>query len=392
MQTIERKRKKHRRGNGEGSVFERNDGRWAATITVGYTATGKRKRRTVYAPTKTDVLAKLATLAHEKVTGTITEPTTATVADYLNDWLKNSAKPAIRVSTYVQYESVVRANLIPIIGGVRLSKLRPEHVQALYAALVSQKLASRTIRKIAIVLKRALSQAERFRLIHSNPARLVSPPKVEHREMRVLTAEQARKFLDEAQGDRCWPLFVVAVHTGMRQAELLGLQWDDVSFSRKTITVARTATYVAHDLVIGSPKTKRSARTIDASKTVLEALGAQRAMVMREGLASCPWVFPSQAGEVQKANTVKRRHFSKILKAAELPKVRFHDLRHTAASLMLQAGINPKIISERLGHSSIGITLDTYGHIMPGMGRDASDRLDAVLSGAVGCQLAVKEA
>lgn len=387
-----KKRNRHRRGNGEGSVFQRKDGRWAATITAGHTETGKRKRRTVYAATKREVLDKLSELSHQNRTGTLAEPTTSTVAEYMRHWLENSAKPTIRASTYRSYERTIRTNVSPIIGGVRLSKLRATHIQSLYAALQERGLAAGTIRTACAVLKRALSDAERFNLIASNPARLVKPPKLEHREMQVLTAEQVRAFLSEAKGDRCWPLFVVAVHSGMRQAELLGLEWPDVDFARQTITVSRTASYVGSKLVVDAPKTRKSLRTIDASAAVLDALNVQRAMLLREGQASCRLIFPSQQGTVQHRSNITRRHFAPTLKAAELPNIRFHDLRHTAASLMLQSGVNAKIVAERLGHATVNITLGIYAHVMPGMGRDASDRLDALLSEPIGCQLAVNQA
>lgn len=389
METTTRERKRHRRGNGEGSVFERSDGRWAATISVGRSENGRLKRRTVYAKTKREVLDKLAQLSHQKTSGTLPEPNAATVAEYLRDWLKNTAKPLIRASTHANYTNSLERHVIPVIGGVRLVKLTPAHVQGLYAALQERGLKPKTIRTSHMILRKALGLAVKWRFIMRDPSQDVKPPAFEHKEMQVLDAQQCREFLKAAEGDRLHALYLLAVTTGMRISELCGLQWQDVDFDGKRVSVVRTATYVACKLTVDAPKTKGSRRTIDVSGTVVDALNERRRLAMAEGLAGCPWVFPSREGLPMWRANLHRHSFKPLLKAAGLPDIRFHDLRHTAASLMLTQGINPKVVAERLGHSSIAITLDVYSHVLPSMQQDAASRLDTLLT-ANCCQTAVK--
>jgi len=338
------------------------------------------------------VLVKLSELSHENVTGTLTEPSTATVAEYLRDWLKNTAKPLIRASTYSNYRNSVENHIVPVIGGVRLKKLSPAHIQGLYASLLTRGLQARTIRNSHIILRKALAQAVRWRFINRDPSQEVKSPAVPHREMQVLDAQQARAFLAEAKGDRLYALYLLAITTGMREGELSGLQWSDIDFEGKRLSVVRTATHIAGTLTIDAPKTKRSRRTIDVSGTVVEALHEHRKAMLREGLAGCLWVFPSGSGQPLRRTNLHRHSFKPILKAAELPNIRFHDLRHTAASLMLTQGINPKVVAERLGHASIAITLDVYSHVLPSMQQDAASRLDSLLSGPISSQIAVKQA
>lgn len=337
----------------------------------------------MYGATKAGVLAKLSEMSHESRNGLLTEPSTATIAEYLRDWLDNSAKPVIRTSTHANYKNTIEKHIIPIIGGVRLKKLSPAHVQGLYATL-SERLAPKTIRASHIILRKSLALAVRWRFINRDPSQDVKPPSVPHREMRVLDAEQARKLLKAAEGERLYALYLTALSTGMRMAELCGLQWGDVDLSGKRLSVVRTATHIAGKLVVDSPKTKRSRRTIDLSAGLVAALNDHRKLLVREGLAGCPWVFPSTAGTPLQRNNLHAKSFKPILKRAKLPDMRFHDLRHSAATLLLTQGVNPKVVAEMLGHASIAITLDVYSHVLPSMQQDAAARLEAVLTGGRG--------
>lgn len=387
--TTKRKRRTTRRGNGEGSIYERPDGRWSATITVGYSETGKRIRRTVYARTKGGVMEKLAELNHDKLKGTLTEPSQATVAEFLREWLDSYAKPEIRHTTYKNYRNSVENHVIPAIGGIRLVKLTAMHVQRLYASMQARGLKPTTIRSAHIVIGLALAKAVAWRYINRDPSRDASPPALDHREMQVLDSQQARQLLEAAKDDRMYALYLMALSTGMRLSELTGLQWQDIDFDKRRVSVVRTVAH-APQLIVDAPKTKGSRRTLNVSGSVIDALNDRRRLALAEGLAACPWVFPSRSGNPFRRANLHRHSFKPLLRAAGLPDIRFHDMRHTCASLLLQQGVSVKVVQELLGHANIGITLGTYGHVMPGMHQEATDRMESLLSGATGSQLAVR--
>ncbi len=229
------------------------------------------------------------------------------------------------------------------------------------------------------VLRRALKQALRWGLIARNPCDAIDPPRVPKRQIAPLTAEQVQNLLDTAKSDRLYALYVVAIGTGMRLGEIFGLQWPDVDLKGRAINVRSTLIEINGKLSLAEPKTPKSRRRVDLPQFVVDALTKHRAQSAREGFAKAPWIFCNSTGGPLRRTHFHVNHFKPLLDTADLPAIRFHDLRHTSATLLLAAGVHPKVVQERLGHSQIGITLDTYSHVVPTMQLEAATKLDLVM-------------
>ena len=260
-----------------------------------------------------------------------------------------------------------------------MSKLRPTHVQGLYATLQQNSVSPRMRQIVHAVLSRALKQAVRMRTIPLNPCNAVDRPRAPRREMTALDAGQVKKLFETARGDPLEALYVTAVGTGARLGELLGLKWVDIDFESKTVSIQRTLLDLNGRLEVGDTKTPRSRRRIDLPDFVVTALKNHR---LRSPAQPHPtaWVFSDANGGPLRKSNFTRRSFRPLLKKAGLPPIRFHDLRHTAASLLFAEGVHPKVVQERLGHATIAITLDTYSHVIPTMQKEAATQLDALLS------------
>lgn len=347
-------------------------------MTVGYDANGKRKRRYLYARTKADLFEKLDELRKDVASGMLTEPTQMKVAEYLQHWLEDSARPTIRATTYLNYSSVVRNHLIPTIGGVKLSKLSPLHVQALHTALEERGASPRLRQLVHAVLSRSLRQALRLGLIARNPCAAVDRPQAPRKEIKALTGAEVERLFEAAKGDPLEALYITAVGTGARVGELLALRWEDIDLPKGTVAIRRTLVDLNGRIETNEPKTAKGRRRIDLPAFVVGALRSHRLNQPAEPHPTA-WVFSdSKGGPLRKSNLL-RRLFRPLLKRAGLPPIRFHDLRHTAASLLLAQGVHPKVVQERLGHATIAITLDTYSHVVPSLQREAADQLDALL-------------
>ena len=366
------KRKTRRRGNGEGSIFQRKDGRWTAELAAGYDQSGKRRRKSVYGDTKGDVQVKLLDLQQRNKTGALTEATKITVAQFLDRWLNDIARLTVRDSTHRRYADLVRLHINSRIGGVRLLRLTACDVQGIFAAMEEKGLSPRTRQFVFDVVNMALDQAVKLGLIIHNACDQLTRPKVPKCEMQTLDAAQAAAFLRAAETDRLWAMYVLAVTVGMRQGELFALQWSSVNLDASRLSVRHTLV----SGTLGPPKTAKSRRQIELPAMAVDALWRHKAAMLAEGLASSLFVFCNTKGGPLRSQNVLRRSFFPILEAAELPRIRFHDLRHTAATLMLSQGINAKVVSETLGHATVGFTLDSYTHVLPSMGRDAANRMD----------------
>ena len=366
-----------RRANGEGSVCRRADGRWVATLSVGRDARGRLVRRAVYGRTRQEAHAKLLRLQHAALDGRPVLSNRALLADYLERWLEE-ARPSLARSTHRHYGSAIRAHVAPLLGGVRLDRLEPRHVQTLHAEMERRGASPATQIKVRAVLRRALGQAVRYGLLPANPCDGVPRPRLPRKEVAYLDAGQVRRLFDAARGDPLEALVVLAVTTGLRQGELLGLQWRDVDLEARTLAVRRQLLeHSDGSLELGELKTRASRRRVDLPGTSVRALEAHRSrakVASPDGL-----VFTdSRGGPVRKGNLL-RRWFRPLLKRAGLPPVRFHDLRHTHATLLLAQGAHPKVVQERLGHSQISMTLDVYSHAVPSMQREAARGLDDLL-------------
>lgn len=360
-----------RRGRGEGLIRERENGLWEARISLGYGGDGKRKARSVYGKTKAEVQEKLRKLQGDSVSGQLAEPSSLTLGQYLSSWLNDTAKQKVGGTTFVRYEVLVRVHIVPHVGTIKLQKFAPVHINHLMAEIArageakkpgrsplwSQKLAG-------TLLHNALRHAVRLRLIPFNPAAEVPRAKPREMEMQFLSREQVKTLIETSRTRRLHALFVLAVSTGMRQGELLGLKWDDIDFEAGSLTVKRSLAQVKGKFFLKEPKSKRSRRTLKLPAVALDALREHREKMEAEGHDS-PFAFTTKAGTHISKSNLTRQVFRPALKSAKLPQVRFHDLRHSHCSILLRDGASIKAVSQRLGHSTIELTLRTYFHLLP---------------------------
>lgn len=374
-----------RRGSGEGSIYEiKTRGIWCAAISE-QTALG-RKRKWLYGKTRREVQDKLTVALRTRQLGLPQSDDRRTVGAYLNEWL-TTTEATIRPRTFVRYSEYVRIHAIPVVGHVVLSHLGPQHLQQLYANRLAAGLSTSSVAHLHSVIHTALRQAEAWGVVPRNVARLVKPPRVRRREMRTLSPEEARLLLQAASSDRYEALFAIALSTGMRLGELLGLRWRDVQLDAAALHVTATLQSTRQGHQFAEPKTSQSRRQVALTQTAIAALRRHRATQIAERLRlGHSWhdldlVFTSENGGPVDDSNLRTRHFYPLLERAGLPRLRLHDLRHTAATLMLGRGVHPKIASEMLGHSQIAVTLDLYSHVTPTMQREAAAAIDAVLSG-----------
>jgi integrase len=379
MTETENKPRTKTRGAGEGSVFQRGDGKWTATITVGYSETGKRLRKTVYGETKREVTEKLTRLQGQKLDGTLLATSRLTVADFLQRWL-DAIKCSVRPTTHASYDNNVRLHINPRIGGIRLLTLSPAQVQSVYGKMAEAGLSPRMQQLIHTILRRALAQGMKWGLLARNVCDAVERPRVPKFEFRALTPEEVGKLLEAAKGRRLEAIFTLAVATGLRVGELLGLQWDDIDLDAGLLSVRRTMNELHGKPFFNEPKTSKSRRQVILPRIAVDALHDHRKRMLAEGNAAGPLVFCAQHGGPVLRWTLRHRYWLPVLKKAKLPEqTRFHDLRHTAATLLLTEGTHPKVVQEMLGHSTITLTLDTYSHVVPTMQADAAGKMDRLL-------------
>jgi integrase len=292
----------------------------------------------------------------------------------------------VRESIYSRDKYLVTNHIKPALGRLKLKNLNAPHLQGLYRDRLDSGLSGSTVQKIHRVLHKGLRQAVMWNLIPRNPADSVKAPTPTPKEMHPLSAQEARRLLEAARGDRLEALYVLAVHTGMRRGELLGLKWGDVDLENATVRVRRTLTRNGTGHVLREPKTKKSRRTVRITPQAVEALNGHRAKQSEEMLTSGSlyqeqgFVFAGTGGGLINPSNLRQRSFKPLLEHAGLPRITFNDLRHTCASLLFQKNVHPKFVQELLGHASVAITLDTYSHMLPGMGSQAADAMVEALS------------
>jgi integrase len=375
-----------RRGNGEGSITRhKKSGLWMARYTV-ETPTGP-KRQTIYAATRKEAAEKLAKALSNRADGIVVDDKNLTVGDYLDRWLSDCVRGTIRESTYSRDKYLVINHVKPSIGRVKLKNLNALHLQSLYRERLDSGLSGSTVQKIHHVLHKALTQAMRWDLIPRNPAVSVKAPTPTPKEMHPLSVLEARQLLEAARGDRLEALYVLAVHTGMRRGELLGLKWGDVDPDLATVRVRRTLTRGedGRGYVVGAATKSGKGRHIRLTPRAVEALKRHRARQAKEKLKvgglyrDQDLVFAGEGGNPINPSNLRNRSFKPLLERAGLPRITFHDLRHTCASLLFQRNVHPKFVQELLGHASVAITLDTYSHMLPGMGSEAADAMGEAL-------------
>lgn len=381
MQAIERKKRETaRRGNGEGSIYQRPDGRWTAQVSMGCNGDGKRIRKTVYGWTKKEVQDDLAKLQGQKCDGTLTAPGKTTLGAFLTRWLDDVARLSVRERTLDNYRRAVNKHISPKLGGVRVDKLTTAQVEWFYAELERCKIGCHTRRLCHAVLRQALQKAVKWNMVPRNVCIGADAPGITTKEIQPLTAEQVGALLAKAKGNRLDALYVVAVTTGMRLGELFGLQWSDVDLTAGAVFVRHSLQELNGKLTLGEPKTAKSKRRVELPAMTVDALHEHRKRQLAAGHLAAGYVFTNTEGNPLRRSHFHRGEFKPLLKAAKLPAIRFHDLRHTAATLLLLDGTHPEIVRDRLGHSKIGITIDLYSHVLPSMQKEAAGRLDRLLA------------
>ena len=378
-----------KRANGEGNIRKRADGRWEGRYTAGYhPETGKRIIKNVLGKTQAECKAKLSA-AMEATRGIdVSRADEYTVATWLRSWYEIYAKPNIRISTANRYQLMVEQYTIPRIGSIKLTKLTAHDLQKLYKDLLENGridrksghgnpgLSSTTVRSLHLMLHSAFERAVKERLILRNPTEDCIAPKVQKIEMQILPPEHIKDYLEAADRRGLLPMFYLELVTGLRKGEITALLWSDLDIQNKTISVSKQ--YVKNpngELTLSRPKTETSVRKISIPQDAIDLLIAEHSKHPEN-----PYMFPSPAtGEMYYPDSVVNLH-KKILKDAGLPHIRFHDLRHTFATLALQNGVDVKTVSSMLGHYDAGFTLRTYTHATAQMKQDAADTIGGVIS------------
>lgn len=375
-----------------GHIRRRSQRSWAIIIDIGTDARGRRRQKWHSVKgTKRDAERELARLLHEFNTGGYVEPTRMNVGDYLERWLSDYAQSNVSPKTHERYSELVRLHITPNLGHFPLAKLPPLEIQAFYSqALKTGRrngkggLSPQTVIHLHRVLKEALSHAVKWQLIARNPADAVQPPKPVRREMRALSEIETAGLLNTATNSRLYSPIFVAVTTGLRRGELLALRWKHVDLERGVLSVHQSLEQTRDGLNFKQPKTAKGRRTVDLPEITMEELRRHRNRQRQSRLELGPaysdqgLVFPGPDGAPWPPDGLTRA-FAALMRRAGNRGLRFHDLRHTHATQLLREGIHPKIVSERLGHATVSITLDLYSHVLPGMQKAAAERVDASL-------------
>jgi len=371
-----------------GQLIERGKNKWLVRVYLGTGPNGKRRyhNKTIHG-NKKEAQAYLNKCLREKDTGTFVEPSKEFLSNFMDTWLETIVKLRVQKRTYLDYKNRTELYIKPNLGELKLSQITPEHIQGLYNKMLENGLSPRTVRYTHTILRNALQQAVKWGKLYRNPATLVDLPRQKKKEMKVLSPKQAAIFMEAAVYSPWKAFFSLLLSSGMRPQEALGLKWSDIDFANKRITVNRALVRTkGGGWELAETKTARSRRTIPLPSTVIEDLKEHKAKQAVEKLRAKPgkyndqgFVFAASNGEPMSENNLIRRHFKPLLEAASLPDIRLYDLRHTCATLLLAAGENPKIVSERLGHASITLTLDTYSHVLPDMQAAAAEKLEGML-------------
>jgi integrase len=373
-------------------VFRKDNG-WAFRVDAGVNPdTGKRRQMLRQGfRTKKAAEEALAALSADSMRGAAVPRTTVRVKDYLADWLL-TVRSKLRPSTHHSYAMAVD-RVAARLGHHQLQTLTPLQIERFYTDLLEnggrdgKPLSPKTVRNTHVVLRKALADAERLGLVPRNAAAAAKPPAPTKRDLETWSSEELRMFLAAVEGDRLEIAYRIAAATGMRRGEVLGLRWRDVDFDLGQIAVAHTITTAGRELVTGPPKTPRSRRNVYLDKRTLAALKEHRKRQREQRLAAGPaWdgehdlVVCDEIGRpIHPAHM--SRAFDLILAQLDVQRIRLHDLRHTHATLGLKAGVHPKVMSERLGHATVGVTLDLYSHVVPALAKDAAEQIMAAAYG-----------
>ncbi|UUP19538.1 site-specific integrase [Nitratireductor thuwali] len=379
----------------KGHIRERSPGKWAIILDL-YDDAGKRRRKWhSFAGTKRQAQEECSRLITALKSGNYIEPTRQSVTEFLDEWLK-FMKPSVSLKTHERYAEILQKGVAPLLGDVTLAKLKTDRIDgALSKALTEGRrdgkggLSPRTVHHMRRVLIKALDQAVTWERLVKNPATATTPPKVERKKMLAYDTAQTAELLEAIRQTRMYIPTLLAVMCGLRRGEILALRWRHVELgdNRRQLSVVESAEQTKDGVRYKEPKSGR-ARTVSLSSTVISELKAHRARQAEEQLRlgirldDDGFVVAQYDGRPIQPRSLTHE-WVRIIGKTSLPRIRFHDLRHTHASQMLAAGVHPKVASERLGHSTIGITLDLYSHVMPGMQADAAEQVDAAIRSAV---------
>ncbi len=379
-----------------GHIKKRSKRSWSIWLDLGRDATGRRRQKCLTVKgARRDAERELNRIIREIETGAFVEPSKMTMTDYLDRWLKDHARNRVSPKTHERYSELINAHIVPALGHYRLSQLRPLHVQGLYTNLLEKGrkdgrggLSPQTVVHIHRLLRAALQQAIRWQLLARNPADAVDPPRPAKTEMIALTEAETATLLEAAKRSRLRLPILIAVATGLRRGELLGLRWTDIDLDGGEASIQRTLEQTRDGLRLKEPKTQKAARTVALPSLAVEALRVYKVQQGERRLSLGPayedqgLVFAREDGSLWPPDTFSTA-FCALIRRSGLPRIRFHDLRHSHASQLLRQGVHPKVVSERLGHSSVKTTLDIYSHVVPGMQREAALGVDAALRRAI---------
>jgi integrase len=369
-----------------GQIVGRGRHRWLVRVFLGRDRETRKRRyhgRIVRGPVR-HAQSYLNKVLRDRDLGRQVESTPITLNEYLDRWLETAAKPRLREKSYRSYESLLRRYVRPPLGPRNLAAICPLDIQAVYRQLSECGLSARTVRYTHSVLRSSMRQAIRWRLLAEDPTNGAQLPRHRRRELRVLTAEQSRLFLETAMQTAYGPVFAIALTTAARPSEYLALKWQDINWERGTVSIARTLERV-RGWRFAETKRARSRRVIKLQEWVLELLKDLHATtkskpIENSWLGTANLIFTTPSGRPIDSDKLARQ-IKSILEQAGLPMIRLYDLRHTGATLALAAGVPPKVVSEQLGHASAAFTLDIYSHVLPHMQEEAAAKVEAVLTG-----------
>lgn len=380
-------RKTRTRANGEGTIFKRvrnGKTRWYAELVVGYDTEGKKKVLRASGDTRKEVADQLAKWLSDRNAGKPLPVTKLTLGEYLDRWMETVVKHDCRPTTMNTYRWAVDTHLKPELGDRKLTALTPTEIQEMYHRKREQGLSAFTVRNIHAVLHRALEHAKRQGLVNTNVADLVQVPRTGPQQPTVFTPDEARRILEAAKEERLHAAFVIAIYLGLRIGELLALQWDDINWEEKTITIRRQFNDANGKLIRQEfPKTKSSYRTLDMPEAVVAALRkwrveqAKERLLVGEAWAEPNLIFTTQIGTPYLPNNWRKRDYRRVLERAGVPYRKPHALRHTAITAMGAAGLPARTAQELAGHSNVGVTLEIYTHVFREDKRAAAKALDA---------------
>jgi integrase len=361
-----------KRANGEGSVFKRADGR---VVGVYEDTNGKTRYLTSKTMTKVEMKAAVRKKLEERDQGIVYDSENLTVERYMVDHWLPSIRDKVRPGTYRPYESIVRLHINPTLGTTKLEKLTAMQLEKLYRQKLQEGLSARRVKYIHVTIRKALKDAVRLQLLPRNVADAAQPLKASKAKIKPLTQGQMRTLLDTAKGDNLEALYVLAITTGMRQGELLGLQWKDIDLEAGTLTVNRSV----YDGEVNPPKTEAGNRTIKLSNMAVAALRQHRIDAATRSERISEWVFPNSKGDSIHHQNLHNRSWKPLLKRAGLPhSTRFHDLRHSCISLLLSRGVPVHVVSHMAGHGNPAITFTIYAHVLTTQG-ELAEHMDSAL-------------